>query len=169
MVWLSPGSTFTTLMGTFGSAPAPEPCTAVHVEPPSACALVLLKRWPTLSGMGIVFCVHAVLVRVAFELTQTVLPVVSLGSNAMLLGCTQFPEASGYTLTVSSQVAPPFEVTYALERLTVPYAPTTLGFAAAFISCSGKALVMVVQPARELAQLIVPLIELQLRAPLVVR
>ena len=74
MVWLSPGSTFTTLMGTFGSAPAPEPCTAVQVEPPSACALVLLKRWPTVSGIGMAVEVQTVLVRVPFELTQTVLP-----------------------------------------------------------------------------------------------
>src|SRR5881275_3732763 len=120
MVWLSPGSTCTTLMGTFGSAPAPEPCTAVQLELPSACALVLLKRWPTVSGIGMAVEVQTVLVRVPFELTQTVLPVASPGSNAMLLGCTQFPEASGYTRTVSSQVAPPFEVTYALETLTVP-------------------------------------------------
>ena len=55
--------------------------------------------------------VQTVLVRVPFELTQTVLPVASPGSNAMLLGYTQFPELSGYTLTVSSQLAPPFVVT----------------------------------------------------------
>src|SRR5438105_15383331 len=98
-------------MGTFGSARALDPCSAVQVDPTSAWALVLLKRWPALSGIGMALALQVVLVRVAFELTQRVLPVASLGSNAMLLGCTQFPEVSGYTLTVSSQLAPPFAVT----------------------------------------------------------
>src|SRR5712664_2270400 len=111
MVWLSPGSTFTTLMGTLGSAVAPEPCTAVQLEVASKCAFVLLNKWPTASEMGWFPPAHELLVRVALLATQTVLPAVSPGSNAMLLGCTHAPEASGYTLTVSSQLRPASAVT----------------------------------------------------------
>jgi len=38
---------------------------------------------------------HELLVLVARLATQTVFPVASLGSKAMLLGCRQAPEASG--------------------------------------------------------------------------
>src|SRR5439155_24184680 len=50
-----------------------------------------------------------------------------------------------------------------------PYALATRGFVAAFISGSGKALAVGLQPMRRLAQLMVPLIELQVEAPLIVR
>ena len=79
-------------MGTLGSAVAPEPCTAVHLEERRACAFVLLNRWPTAAEMGWPPPVHELLVRVALLATQTVSPAGSFGSNAMLLGCTQAPE-----------------------------------------------------------------------------